>query len=337
MFAGSFLRPSFDFCLLSLHCPHERFLPEFCVCLPWYVLLFFVLYHSFQILQSLSRGIYWSFCGNSATGKPILKSMNITEFTQDPNQVFLLPNNDPTSLRCIDDRYSKEDGPLANYAVPGAGLGLITDVYGGFEAVLKNLTQEQIEAIYVAARKVIGTPTFHTGHGHDDIASPVEGCGYCAATLEGRAHISSSAAAYLKAHATEIASNGYDVVDFKDKKHNASFVLLVEDYDTGVMPTAPDGTCAYVVYTKVQSDLLTKITEAAYDALADELIANNVSETKQDFVAAVLEASKKRFGEVAAMLPAHNGLKATEIPMYVVSHGKEPVLVNGSEEDQVAA
>jgi hypothetical protein len=263
--------------------------------------------------------------------------MNIKEFVE--KQGYAIERKDETSLRCMDDRYSIDNAPLAQYAVPGGGLGILSDVISGFENVLfpgndsrdvkEILTDEQLGVIYRCAQKYIGTPSFHSGKSHDDIDSPVKGCGYLAATLEGKAIASEKSAYFLKSKASELVAKNYTPVLFYED-HSASYILLVEGYDIGIIPTASDGTRAYVIHKDVRTDLLAKIASGAYDELKDSLVVNGSIVSKENLIAAVFTVAMTHLASVV------KNLKADALPIFIVSRNNSQIEVRPLDQNQAA-
>ncbi|MBY0328892.1 hypothetical protein K2Q02_02255 [Patescibacteria group bacterium] len=210
------------------------------------------------------------------------------------DQAYVITDKNNVSLRCIDDRYCKDHSPH-HHAVPGAGLGIIADIIAGFESATKrDATMEELQMIWDLATAHVGTPSFHTASAHvrSDISSPVLGCGYLVGTLEGEAHISAAASAFLKSKATEHAESGYEATCF-DCGHDASFVLFVMNDEIGIIPTHENGTRAYVFHKPVHEKLISRIAKDVSEQF------DAVSSESEVFLAAIIAAFNDRLKVVA--------------------------------------
>lgn len=197
------------------------------------------------------------------------------------------------NLRCVDDRY---DGPADIIATPGAGLGVLVDIFGGFKLLGAEVDFQCVVDVYVSK---FGMPSYHTDIA--ELGAPLccAGCGHCSNVLANPQQylLSEGAVAFLNDYVPRLAEQVEPTVYVGTR--NALATIIVQG--TGVGLTARYIGESVFVY---QSDWHQLYLRKAADALS-EALGIDANELADAFIKAAADNLAVTLEKLAKNLPVY--------------------------------
>lgn len=211
------------------------------------------------------------------------------------------------TLRCIDDR---DSGSPEVIALPGAGLGVLIDLFGGLKLLGVDVDLQRVTDVFTAE---FGLPSYHTDEHKRDESLCCAGCGHCSGALANPDAylLNDQAVAFLDRYLPALAEQEDPTV--YDGSHSAQATIIVEGTDAGLIANH-DGTQVFVYQPDWHQLYLKKAAEA---------ISREFSIDAASFAEKCIEAANNNLQVTVEKL-------AKDLPVYTMhTSGEQLVLSEG--------
>jgi ferredoxin len=215
-----------------------------------------------------------------------MKNPHETDIAFNPEQFirdhYDIAEKNLSSLRCIDDREDRRPlsiDALPDYAVPGAGLGIVLDAMAAAYVVSTehSAIAPDAEELFSALEDALNnTVVFHTDTGHNGDL-PCAGCGYCAASCNQPEQnlLPEAAVNFIKTKGLarcreKLEEKGVRIPAYEGS-HAAKAVMIVCGDDIGLPSTSSSGVHAYVYHQDIRNELLRNAADSLYPLLVQSL------------------------------------------------------------------
>lgn len=159
------------------------------------------------------------------------------------------------SLRCVDDR---DDGSAETIAIPGAGLGVLIDIFGGLKLLEADVDLRRVADVFTDE---FGLPSYHTDVAKLGNSLCCAGCGHCSGALASPEQylLSDEVVTFLNGYLPQLAEQEEPTVYAGG--HSAQATIIVTGTDVG-LTAGHSGTNVFVYQPDWHQLYLKKAAEA---------------------------------------------------------------------------